>query len=132
MDAGWLGLGIGGGLILYIYTAVCLMLIAQKTNTKYSWLAWIPIANVFLMAMIAQKPWWWALIIVLAYGIAASLLNGAAAWLGWIIYIVAIVLTLIIWVAICQARNKPGWWVILLLIPLVNIIILGVLAFSKK
>ena len=125
-------LGIGFvGLTFYIYMAICLMLIAQKTNTKYSWLAWIPIANVFLMAMIAKRPWWWALIIVIAFAVAAAMMNGPLGWLGWVIYLAAVVLTIIIWIGICQARNRPGWWVILLLIPIVNLVILGVLAFSK-
>ena len=31
-----------------------------------------------------------------------------------------------------QACNRPGWWVILILIPIVNLIIFGILAFSKK
>jgi len=90
------------------------------------------VANVFLMAMIAKKPWWWALIMVLAYGIAAPLMNGSLGWLGWVLYIIGIIFTIIIWIGICQARNKPGWWVVLLFIPLVNLVIIGVLAFSKK
>lgn len=132
MEELMLGLAIGGGIILYIYLALCLMFIAQKTDTPNPWLAWIPIANVFLMAMIAKRPWWWALIIVLAYGIAAALMNGDMAWLGWLIEIVALVFTIIIWVGIFQARHRPGWWVIWLFIPIVNLIIVGVLAFSKK
>jgi hypothetical protein len=132
MEAGLMGLFIGGGLVLYVFMAICLMFIAQKTDTKYPWLAWIPIANVFLMAMIAKKPWWWALIVVLAYGIAAGTINGAASWLGWILDIAGIVFTILIWIAICQARNRPGWWVVLLFIPIVNLVIIGVLAFSKK
>jgi peptidoglycan biosynthesis protein MviN/MurJ (putative lipid II flippase) len=132
MDTGMLGLGIGGGLIVYIYMALCLMFIAQKTNTAYPWLAWIPVANVFLMAMIAKKPWWWALIMVLAYGIAAAVLNSGAGWLGWILYIVGIIFTILIWIGICQARNRPRWWVVLLFIPIINLVIIGILAFSKK
>lgn len=132
METEVLMLGIFGGLIIYVYLALCLMFIAQKTNTKYPWLAWIPIANIFLMAMIAKKPWWWALIIVLAYGIAASLMSGDVSWLAWLFDIVAIVFMILIWIPICQARNRPGWWVVLLFIPIVNLVIWGVLAFSKK
>ncbi len=119
-------------LIAYVYMAVCLMLIAQKTDTRYPWLAWIPIANVFLMCMVAKKPWWWALVMVVAYSIVAGFYYGNIGWLASLFYIVGLVFTIIVWIAICQARSRPGWWVILILIPLVNIVIIGVLAFSKK
>ncbi len=132
MDTALLGLGIGGGIIVYVYVALCLMFIAQKTDTPYPWLAWIPIANVFLMAMIAKKPWLWALIMVIAYGIAAGTLNGPVAWLGWIFEIVGLVFTILIWIAIFQARHRPGWWVIWMFIPIVNFVMIGVIAFSKK
>jgi hypothetical protein len=132
MDTALLGLGIGGGIIIYVYVALCLMFIAQKTDTPYPWLAWIPIANVFLMAMIAKKPWWWALIMVIGYGIAAGTLNGPVAWLGWIFEIVGLVFTILIWIAIFQERHRPGWWVIWMFIPIVNFIMIGVIAFSKK
>ena len=131
MEGPMIGLFIGGGLILYIYMALCLMFIAQKTDTKYPWLAWIPVANVFLMAMIARKPWWWALIMVLAYAVAAGVMS-AVAWLGWIFEIVGLVFMILIWIAIFQARHRPGWWVIWMFIPIVNLVMIGVIAFSEK
>ena len=52
-----------GGLIallvfvgLYVYISYSLYAIAKKTNTPNAWLAWIPVANLFLMLMIAKKP----------------------------------------------------------------------------
>src|SRR6266851_559821 len=45
--------------VIYVYMALALMTIATKTNTPNGWLAWIPIANLFLMLTIAQKPAWW-------------------------------------------------------------------------
>lgn len=41
-------------IVLYVYTAWALMDIAKKTKTPYPWLAWIPVANLFLMLMIAD------------------------------------------------------------------------------
>jgi hypothetical protein len=32
---------------------------AKKTNTQNPWLTWIPIANIYLMCIIAGKPGWW-------------------------------------------------------------------------
>src|SRR5690348_4514938 len=61
--------GLGMGVVLfvlvfiaagYIYVSLALQTIANKTgNTQNSWLAWIPIANIFLMLSIAKKPMWW-------------------------------------------------------------------------
>ena len=130
MNIGALFFGIGAGLVLYVYTAICLMFIAQKTGTKYPWLAWIPIANVFLMAMIARKPWWWVLIILLAYAIAAGSMKSGFAWFGYLLIIVVLVFLILIWISICQARNRPGWWVILGFIPIVNLVFIGILAFA--
>ena len=33
-------------IVVYIYTAIVLMVIAQKTKTPNAWLAWIPIERV--------------------------------------------------------------------------------------
>ena len=120
------------GLILYIYMAICLMSIAKKTNTPHPWLAWIPLANVFLMTMIAKKHWWWALILLLSYCIAMLLLGGGLNLITLILCAISIIFTILIWIGICQARNRPGWWAVLLFIPLVNLVIIGILAFSKK
>lgn len=43
------------GLIVYVWMAICLQKIAEKTNTPNGWMAWIPIANIYLMCMIAGK-----------------------------------------------------------------------------
>jgi hypothetical protein len=36
-------------LAIYVYIAYSIMVIANKTNTENSWLAWIPIANLYLL-----------------------------------------------------------------------------------
>jgi len=94
----------------YIYVALALMTIATKTNTQNAWLAWIPIANVFLMIQIAKKPVWWFILCLIP--------------------LVNIVMMIIIWMAIAEARNKPSWWGILLIIPVVNLIVPGYLAWA--
>ncbi len=97
--------------IAYLYYAICLMMIANKTNTPNSWLAWIPIANIYLMCKIAGKPGWWLILFFIPF--------------------VNIVIGVIVWMKIAEARNKPSWLGILMLIPFVNIIIPGYLAFSQ-
>jgi hypothetical protein len=97
-------------LALYVYTALALMTIAKKTNTPNGWLAWIPIANVFLMLNIAKKPLWWFILCLIP--------------------LVNIVIFIIVWMAIAEARGKPSWWGILMIVPFVNLIVPGYLAWS--
>jgi hypothetical protein len=98
-------------LIFYIYFAICLQKIAKKTNTENGWFAWIPILNVFLMLMIAKKPLWWFILMLIP--------------------IVNIIIGIIVWMAIAEARGKPNWVGVLMIIPFLNIIIPGYLAFSQ-
>lgn len=97
-------------LATYVYVALALSTIADKTNTENGWLAWIPIANVILMLNIARKPIWW---IVLC-----------------LIPLVNIVIFIILWMGIAEARNKPSWWGVLMLVPVVSLIVPGYLAWS--
>lgn len=97
-------------LIFYIYFAICLMTIANKNSTPNSWLAWIPIANMYLMCKIAGKPGWWFILLLIP--------------------IVNIIIGIIIWMKIAEARNKPAWLGILMIIPFVNLIVPGILAFT--
>lgn len=94
----------------YVYLALALQTIANKTNTENAWLAWIPIVNVVLMCNIANKPVWWIILCLIP--------------------LVNIVIFIILWMGIAEARNKPSWWGILLIVPLVGIIVPGYLAWS--
>lgn len=97
-------------LAMYVYIALALQTIAQKTNTENPWLAWIPIINIVLMLNIAKKPVWWFLL--------------------FLIPLVNIVIAIIVWMGIAEARNKPNWWGILMIVPVANLIVPGYLAWS--
>jgi len=96
-------------LAFYIYFALCLQLIARKTNTPNEWMAWIPVANIFLMIDIAKKPLWWFIFILIP--------------------LVNIVIGVILWMAIADRRGKPNWMGILIIIPIVGLAVPGYLAF---
>jgi hypothetical protein len=98
------------GLLLYAYFAFCLMKIAEKTNTDNGWWAWIPILNVFLLLKIADKPMWWFILCLVP--------------------LVNIIIAILVWVGICAARGKSALLVVGMLIPGVNLFVLGYLAFS--
>lgn len=97
-------------LFYYIFSALCLQLIAIKTGTQPAWLAWIPIANLFLMCKIGGLNYLWLLVLLV------PLLDVAI-----IIYM---------WYRISEARGKPGILALLMLVPVVNLVFLGYLAFS--
>jgi hypothetical protein len=97
-------------LISYVYIALALQTIAQKTNTENGWLAWIPIANIVLMLNIAKKPIWWIIL--------------------FFIPLVSLVMAIIVWMGIAEERGKPNWWGILLIVPVVGLVVPGYLAWS--
>ncbi len=94
----------------YIYSSLALQTIAQKTNTENPWLAWIPVANLVLMVMIAKKPIWWFLLCLIP--------------------LVNIIMLVLIWMGIAEARGKPNWWGIMIIVPVVNVIVPGYLAWA--
>ncbi len=111
-------------IIVYVYSALALMTIARKTKTEPAWLAWIPLANIYLMGLIAKKE---------QIGIAAIILSilSAIPIVGFLAMLANIVLTIILWVGIAQRRGYSSIMGILMIIPLVNLVIMGVLAWGK-
>ncbi len=106
-------------LAVYIYTSFALMTIANRLKVKNSWLAWIPIANLYLMTQCAKVPWWTMLVILISWIpiIGGLAMAGVGIWWWW---------------NIAERRGKEGWFGILMIIPIVNLIIMGVLAWGKK
>lgn len=136
------GLGIVGAvipLVLYIFGAVMLFLIAKKTATGLPWLAFIPIANIFLMVLIAGKPLWWLALVLLPilsplFGLLAAVdpTDGMIPLaLTGIATLVSVVAWLFICIGISKARGKSVIWGILMFIPCTNPIALGYLGLSK-
>jgi len=94
----------------YIYVSLALQTIANKTGTINAWLAWIPIANIFLMLNIAKKPMLWFVLCLIP--------------------LVNLVMIVMIWMGVAEARHKPSWWGIMTIVPLVNIVVPGYLAWA--
>ena len=117
MIAGMLVVALIVALVLYVYMAIALMTIAKKTNTPNSWLAWIPIANIYLMTQIAKVQWWTMFAFLLVYIPFIGALAFMAVFIWW-------------WWKIAEARNMPGWYGILLIIPIVNLVIVGIIAWK--
>ena len=112
-------------LALHIYKAIVLMVVAKKTNTPNGWLAFIPVAHLFLKTQIAKVHWAFMFIPIAAFAL------GYVPVVGPLIFWA----TLFIWNGfifwkICEARGKPGWWGILMVIPLINLVMLALLAWQ--
>lgn len=119
------GLAVGLGIFMvlifiaiYVYYAIALMTIAKKTKTELPWLAWIPIANVYLMTQIAGLNGLWTLAIFLPIIPIIGSIAFLAISIWW-------------WWRIAEKRGFPGWISILFIIPLVNLVIIGVIAWGK-
>jgi len=96
-----------GVLPIYIYFSLVYMKLAQKIGVRPAWLAWIPIANIYLISKMAQRHWWPLLLI---FTFVIPFLN---------------VITLMIFLTfnffwhcrIFERVGRPAWWAVTLLIP---------------
>jgi len=85
---------------IYVYVALAWMTIAKKLKCKYYWLAWIPIANFFLLPLILKKKWTWGLMFFVP---------------------IANIVFFIMWTwKIFELRKYPGWLSLSVFIPKVG------------
>lgn len=86
---------------IYVFFALCMMKIAQKTNTDNAWWAWVPILNIVLLLNIARKPVWWILL--------------------FFIPLVNIIISILVLIGVAEARGKGAiWGIIAAFIPIIG------------
>ncbi len=95
----------------YIYWCLCLFMIAGKLDVPSPWTAWIPFVQIWTFVTAAGKPWWWILLLFV------PLLN--------------IIVGIYLWVCITENLGRNKWLGLLTLVPLVNLVFIGVLAFAR-
>ena len=100
-----------GGVGVAIFYAVALQKLAERTGTENEWMAWIPLAHQYLALQVARKPGWWILL--------------------FFVPIIQILINIPIWMGIAEARGKNRWLGLLALLPIVNLIMVAMLAFGK-
>jgi len=98
--------------LAYIWTAVCLQRIAQKAQAERSWLAWVPVGNLFLMCRLASTSPWWVLLCLIPY--------------------VGFLFSIILACRVPRALGITGGSRFLMIVPLVNLLYLGYLAFRQE
>ena len=108
---------------LYIYVSLVFMAIAKKTKYSSPGVAWISVVGPLLIASSAAKMHWWPVLLLIGTGIPI---------IGFILG-VAFAVFYIMWMwKTFEKLGRPGWWAILLLMSIVNLILLGIAAWSKK
>jgi hypothetical protein len=93
---------------------------AKRMKKKNPWLAWIPIANVYLITKMAGLNGWWTLILLACIipWIGGLIVCGFLIWFFWLI---------------CKKRKYPEILSFLLIIPIIGyMILIGILAWGKK
>ena len=108
--------------ILYVIKSIALMKIAKRTKTPNAWLAWIPIADFYLLTQTARQSGWWTLLFI---GVFIPIVTGLV---GLAILIITIWL---LWLT-GERLKKNGAWSLLCLIPGIGIVIaLSIYAWSR-
>ncbi|MEY3305616.1 MAG: hypothetical protein RLZZ139_3989 [Cyanobacteriota bacterium] len=99
------------GLVVYVFTSFCLMKIADKLSIPNSWLAWIPLAQAWVIVRAAGKPGWWLILLFIPF--------------------VNIVIALIILFAMPVNLGKSSLYGLLTFVPVLGIFLyFGLLAFT--
>lgn len=97
------GISLGLACASYVYVGVILMMLAAKTSTPNGFLAWLPIANLFLMCQIARR--------------------NLATVILLLIPLVNIIAGAMLWMSIAENRGKPSWAGALIFIPVLGLFV---------
>ncbi len=108
---------------IYIYFGFAYMAIGKKAKLSSPGLSWIPGVGPLIIAFQASKMHWWPWLLLI--GTIIPIVNIIAG--------IAFTIFVIIWNwKMFEVVGKPGWWAILMLIPIVGLIMVGIAAWSKK
>jgi hypothetical protein len=100
---------------IYFYTSIAYMKIAKKLDHPNPWFAWVPILNLVLVLQLADmSPW--LVLLILVPGV-----NGIAI----------LILSVITMMRICEKRGMDRNLGFLMLIPIANLVLPGLIAWKK-
>jgi hypothetical protein len=98
--------------IVYLYIAYCIRELARKQALPRPWLAWIPLANIYLLCRIVGKGVGWTILLLI------PILD--------VIFIVLVALKL------ARRCHRNRWYGLLLLVPIVDLVVLWDLSFGIR
>lgn len=120
---GFLALFLVFSLVIYIYLSLAYSAVGRKAKLKTPGLAWIPAIGPLIISYKASKMHWWPWLLLIGFVIPV---------IGFFANIVFMVFVVMWHWKMFESIRKPGWWSILMLIPIVNLIMIGVAAWSRK
>ena len=108
---------------IYVYMGFAYMAMGRKAKLKTPELAWIPGVGPLILAFQASKMHWWPWLLLIGTIIPV---------IGFAFSITFMVFAIIWHWKMFEAVKRPGWWAILLLIPVVGLVMVGIAAWGKK
>ena len=121
LTAGALAILVGYMLFYWIFMSLAFMAIAKKDRQKNPEIAWIPFLGPRIIAYKSSEMHWWPWLLIIGFFI--PIINFFAP----IIFAVYIV----VWNwRLFENVGKPGWWSILMLVPILNYVFAGIVAWS--
>lgn len=102
------------GIGMYIYMGLALMTIGKKLGFEQAWMAWVPIANLYMMLKLADQRGW---MLILAF---IPFLN--FFFMFYVIYV---------WMKIAEKRGFESWVGILMIVPVIGVAVPGYIAWAE-
>lgn len=112
-------------LFFYMFSCLCLYVIARKCDVPMAWLAWIPVAQIHPQVLSAGLPGWWSAAIL------ASCLGSAVPLLGILLTFGVLVAIVYLWMCISERLGANKWLGLLVLLPIVQFVYPAWLAFKR-
>ncbi|MFQ5500398.1 MAG: DUF5684 domain-containing protein [Candidatus Zixiibacteriota bacterium] len=98
---------------IYLYMAYMHFKVANLTgHSSSAWMAFVPIANIFLLCKTAGKPAWWFILCLVPF--------------------VNFIVIGIMWAATAKNVSQPPLWGWMTMVPFINFVALYVMAFKGK
>jgi len=120
--AGFFAIFLVVGIFVWIYLSLAFMAIGKKAKDDLYGLAWIPGIGPALIAFRASGMHWWPWLLII--GMFIPIIN--------FIFSIAFSVYSVIWQwKMFEAVGKPGYWAILCLIPILNLVLYGIAAWGK-
>jgi hypothetical protein len=124
-----------------IFTGLCLFRIGKKLDVPNSWIGWIPIINQFWPVVgAAGQTLKWGLIYLVALPILVGIIGAVFAAISpMLAFVILGILGLVVfgiyiylWMSVSENLGKEKLLGLLMIVPIVNLIFMGYLAFSEQ
>lgn len=114
---------------VYVYSSFAYMAIAKKAKHPLPGLVWIPLVGKPLVTSQIAKMHWWP---ILFLGLGVLTFNEFGIVLFWM-GMIALEVFIYIWRwKTYEVVKHPGWFSLLFLFPVVGLVFLGIVAWSKE